>query len=102
MITTDLDLQRYQGFFDIPVDNLYGKPLLQRYIERSIPGFRDAVIVSPDAGGAKRATAIADNLGLSFALIHKVGLNAPGAQGGTNFCIRSVAQPRSRTDRTLP
>lgn len=65
--------QRYQGFFDIPVDNLYGKPLLQRYIERSIPNFRDAVIVSPDAGGAKRATAIADNLGLGFALIHKVG-----------------------------
>lgn len=55
------------------MDNLYGKPLLQRYIERQIPGFKDAVIVSPDAGGAKRATAIADNLGLSFALIHKVG-----------------------------
>ncbi|KAK7723755.1 ribose-phosphate pyrophosphokinase [Diaporthe eres] len=46
-------------------------PLLQRYIERNIPGYRDAVIVSPDAGGAKRATAIADRLGLSFALIHK-------------------------------
>lgn len=55
------------------MDNLYGKPLLQRYIERNIPGYRDAVIVSPDAGGAKRATAIADRLGLSFALIHKVG-----------------------------
>ncbi|KAJ0125443.1 ribose-phosphate diphosphokinase [Diaporthe amygdali] len=71
IITMDLHDPQYQGFFDIPVDNLYGKPLLQRYIERHIPGYRDAVIVSPDAGGAKRATAIADHLGLSFALIHK-------------------------------
>lgn len=71
--SANFTFQRYQGFFDIPVDNLYGKPLLQRYIERQIPGFKDAVIVSPDAGGAKRATAIADNLGLGFALIHKVG-----------------------------
>ncbi|KAI7777307.1 hypothetical protein LA080_003824 [Diaporthe eres] len=71
IITMDLHDPQYQGFFDIPVDNLYGKPLLQRYIERNIPGYRDAVIVSPDAGGAKRATAIADRLGLSFALIHK-------------------------------
>ncbi|KAL1865185.1 ribose-phosphate pyrophosphokinase [Diaporthe australafricana] len=71
IITMDLHDPQYQGFFDIPVDNLYGKPLLQRYIERHIPGYRDAVIVSPDAGGAKRATAIADRLGLSFALIHK-------------------------------
>ncbi|PSR87030.1 phosphoribosyltransferase-like protein [Coniella lustricola] len=71
VITMDLHDPQYQGFFDIPVDNLYGKPLIQRYIERQIPSFRDAVIVSPDAGGAKRATAIADALGLSFALIHK-------------------------------
>jgi ribose-phosphate pyrophosphokinase len=72
IITMDLHDPQYQGFFDIPVDNLYGKPLLQRYIERNIPNFKDAVIVSPDAGGAKRATAIADKLNLDFALIHKV------------------------------
>jgi ribose-phosphate pyrophosphokinase len=53
------------------VDNLYAGPLLQRYIQHHIPNYRDAVIVSPDAGGAKRATAIADSLGLAFALIHK-------------------------------
>lgn len=57
---------------------------MQRYIERQIPAFKDAVIVSPDAGGAKRATAIADNLGLSFALIHKVGLQVSRGQGVTN------------------
>lgn len=68
----DLHDPQYQGFFDIPVDNLYGKPLLQNYIMTHIPDYRDAVVVSPDAGGAKRATAIADDLNMDFALIHKV------------------------------
>ncbi|CAK7198894.1 ribose-phosphate pyrophosphokinase [Sporothrix eucalyptigena] len=71
VITMDLHDPQYQGFFDVPVDNLYGKPLLQRYIQQNIPNFKEAVIVSPDAGGAKRATAIADSLGMDFALIHK-------------------------------
>jgi len=72
IITMDLHDPQYQGFFDVPVDNLYSRPLLQRYIQQKIPDFREAVIVSPDAGGAKRATAIADSLGIDFALIHKV------------------------------
>lgn len=71
VITMDLHDPQYQGFFDVPVDNLYGKPLLQRYIQQHIPDYKEAVIVSPDAGGAKRATAIADSLGMDFALIHK-------------------------------
>ncbi|RDL41257.1 PRTase-like protein [Venustampulla echinocandica] len=71
IITMDLHDPQYQGFFDIPVDNLYGKSLLKKYIETRIPDFKNAVIVSPDAGGAKRATAIADDLNLEFALIHK-------------------------------
>lgn len=54
------------------MDNLYGRPLLKRYVQQNIPDYKDAVIVSPDAGGAKRATAIADSLGMEFALIHKV------------------------------
>lgn len=62
---------QYQGFFDIPVDNLYGRHLLRKYIQYTIPNYQQAVVVSPDAGGAKRATAIADALGMPFALIHK-------------------------------
>lgn len=73
VITMDLHDPQYQGFFDIPVDNLYGRHLLRKYIEK-IPNYQRAVIVSPDAGGAKRATAIADQLGMPFALIHKVQL----------------------------
>jgi ribose-phosphate pyrophosphokinase len=72
VVALDLHDPQYQGFFDIPMDNLYGRPLLKRYIQQNIPDYKDAVIVSPDAGGAKRATAIADNLGMDFALIHKV------------------------------
>lgn len=72
IITLDLHDPQYQGFFDVPVDNLYGRPLIKRYIQQNIPNFRDAVVVSPDAGGAKRATAIADSLNMDFALIHKV------------------------------
>ncbi|KAF8543463.1 phosphoribosyltransferase-like protein [Trichophaea hybrida] len=71
IITMDLHDPQYQGFFDIPVDNLYGRPLLQRWIKYNIPDYENAVVVSPDAGGAKRATAIADALGMEFALIHK-------------------------------
>ncbi|KAJ5792706.1 uncharacterized protein N7503_008684 [Penicillium pulvis] len=71
IITMDLHDPQYQGFFDIPVDNLYGRPLLKSYIQRNIPNHKQAVIVSPDAGGAKRATAIADQMGMEFALIHK-------------------------------
>jgi ribose-phosphate pyrophosphokinase len=72
IITMDLHDPQYQGFFDIPVDNLYGRPLLKRYIQRNIPDYKNTIIVSPDAGGAKRATAIADSMGVEFALIHKV------------------------------
>ncbi|KAJ5492883.1 Ribose-phosphate pyrophosphokinase 5 [Penicillium diatomitis] len=72
IITMDLHDPQYQGFFDIPVDNLYGRPLLKSYIQRQFPGDKShIVVVSPDAGGAKRATAIADSMGIPFALIHK-------------------------------
>ena len=60
-----------QGFFDIPVDNLYAEPAVLKWIKENIPEWRNSIIVSPDAGGAKRVTAIADRLNVEFALIHK-------------------------------
>ncbi|KAJ3300163.1 ribose-phosphate pyrophosphokinase [Borealophlyctis nickersoniae] len=71
IITMDLHDPQFQGFFDIPVDNLYSQPLLIKYIQEKIPDYQSAVVVSPDAGGAKRATIIADKLNMDFALIHK-------------------------------
>jgi len=38
------DTSIVQGFFDVPVDNLYGRPLLKRYIQTLIPNYKDAVI----------------------------------------------------------
>lgn len=72
VVTLELHDAQYQGFFDCPVDNLYARPLLKRYIQTHIPDYTQAVIVSPDAGGAKRAASIADSLGMGdLALIHK-------------------------------
>ena len=76
IVTMDLHTSVYQGFFDVPVDNLYGKALLKRYIQNNIPNYANAVIVSPDAGGAKRATDLADALNMDFALIHKVCIDS--------------------------
>lgn len=89
IITMDLHDPQFQGYFDIPVDNLYGRPLLQHYITASIPNYMDAIIVSPDAGGAKRATAIADALGMPFALIHKEKRRAPAPASPPTFPVSS-------------
>ena len=54
IITMDLHASQIQGFFDIPVDNLYAEPAILQHVRSEIIGFESAVIVSPDAGGAKR------------------------------------------------
>lgn len=54
IITMDLHASQIQGFFDIPVDNLYSEPAMVGWIKRNIRGWQNSVIVSPDAGGAKR------------------------------------------------
>ncbi|RXK39669.1 ribose-phosphate pyrophosphokinase [Tremella mesenterica] len=71
VITMDLHASQIQGFFDIPVDNLISEPSMMSYIRQEIPDWKNAIIVSPDAGGAKRATNLADRLNLDFALINR-------------------------------
>lgn len=71
VITMDLHASQIQGFFDIPVDNLTSEPSVARWIRTKIPDYRNSIIVSPDAGGAKRATSLADLLGVDFALINR-------------------------------
>jgi len=70
VITMDLHASQIQGFFDVPVDNLYAEPSMVRWLRDNIE-VKDCIIVSPDAGGAKRATSIADRLNVDFALFHK-------------------------------
>ncbi|KXS13960.1 phosphoribosyl pyrophosphokinase [Gonapodya prolifera JEL478] len=73
LITMDLHASQIQGFFDIPVDNLFAEPMMCKWVRDNVPECKnlDCIIVSPDAGGAKRAAAMADKLGVDFALIHK-------------------------------
>ena len=69
IITMDLHAGQIQGFFDIPVDNLFAAPVLIEYIRNN---FRDdIVIISPDAGGVERARAIAKRLNAELAIIDK-------------------------------
>ena len=70
VITMDLHASQIQGFFHIPVDNLYAEPSVLRYVRSNID-MEHAILVSPDAGGAKRVASLADKLDLNFALIHK-------------------------------
>ncbi len=70
VLTMDLHAGQIQGFFDIPVDNLYAAPLFTRDIQECYPG-RDLMIVSPDVGGVMRARAIATRLGCDLAIIDK-------------------------------
>lgn len=70
IITMDLHAAQIQGFFDVPADNLYAEPSVLRYITENID-YKNSILVSPDAGGAKRAASLADRLNTNFALIHK-------------------------------
>jgi ribose-phosphate pyrophosphokinase len=70
VLTMDLHAGQIQGFFDIPVDNLYAAPLFSHDIEERFTG-RDPMIVSPDVGGVLRARIIARRLNTDLAIIDK-------------------------------
>ncbi|MFY8134051.1 MAG: ribose-phosphate diphosphokinase, partial [Aquimonas sp.] len=61
VLTVDLHADQIQGFFDIPVDNVYASPLLLADVWRT-QGTKDLIVVSPDVGGVVRARAIAKRL----------------------------------------
>lgn len=69
VLTMDLHAQQVQGFFDIPVDHLYSLPVLIKYLRQQLTG--NTVVVSPDLGGLKMASAYADALGASLAIVAK-------------------------------
>ncbi|GFZ26875.1 ribose-phosphate diphosphokinase [Lactobacillus corticis] len=70
VLSLDLHAPQIQGFFDIPVDNLMGAPLLADYFLRHDLQ-KDAVVVSPDHGGVTRARKLAEFLGTSIAIVDK-------------------------------
>lgn len=69
MITIDLHASQIQGFFDIPVDNLYGAILFKEYIQ--MKNFKNPIIASPDIGGVARARYFAKSLGLEMVIVDK-------------------------------
>jgi ribose-phosphate pyrophosphokinase len=70
VLTMDLHAGQIQGFFDIPVDNLFAAPVLIRHIQDTMNG-EDLVIVSPDVGGVVRARGLAKRLNADLAIIDK-------------------------------
>ena len=74
MLTMDLHAQQLQGFFDIPVDHLYALPVMIDYLHNL--GLGDLVVVSPDVGGVKMASAYAEALKAGLAIVVKRRLSA--------------------------
>ncbi|MGE4633854.1 MAG: ribose-phosphate pyrophosphokinase [Arenicellales bacterium] len=69
VVTMDLHADQIQGFFDIPVDNIYAAPVLNGELWRQEP--ENLIVVSPDVGGVIRARAMAKQLGVELAIIDK-------------------------------
>jgi ribose-phosphate pyrophosphokinase len=69
VLTVDLHADQIQGFFSVPVDNVYGSPILLDDITRQ--KYEDLIVVSPDVGGVVRARAIAKQLNVDLAIIDK-------------------------------
>ncbi len=69
MLCIDLHAGQIQGFFNVPVDNIFSTPILLDYIKERYNN--DAVVVSPDAGGVERARAFAKRLETGLAIIDK-------------------------------
>jgi ribose-phosphate pyrophosphokinase len=69
VLTMDLHAQQVAGFFDIPVDHLYAAPVIIRELHKR--NFHDLVVVSPDVGGLKMASAYAESLSATLAIVAK-------------------------------
>ncbi|MFN9504781.1 MAG: ribose-phosphate pyrophosphokinase, partial [Rubrivivax sp.] len=69
VLTMDLHADQIQGFFDIPVDNIYASPVLLSDLKNK--NYPELVVVSPDVGGVVRARALAKQLGCDLAIIDK-------------------------------
>ena len=70
VVTVDLHAGQIQGFFDIPVDNLFATPIFSRHIKRKIKT-KNLICVAPDVGGVERARALGRKLDIGLAIIDK-------------------------------
>ena len=77
VVTMDLHAAQIQGFFDIPVDHLYARPVMVKHLKEvcGVDG-ENLVVVSPDVGGVKNARAYSDALGADLAIVAKHRVSA--------------------------
>ena len=71
VLTIDLHAAQIQGFFDIPVDNLYAAPVFALDIRHNFRNLADITVVSPDVGGVARARELAERIGADLAIVDK-------------------------------
>ena len=71
VLTVDLHAGQIQGFFDIPVDHLYARPVIVADIKEQYPDLSCVTVVSPDVGGVVRARSLAQRIGADLAIVDK-------------------------------
>jgi ribose-phosphate pyrophosphokinase len=71
VLTLELHAGQIQGFFDIPTDNLFSTPVLERDVREQHKNVSDLMVISPDVGGVVRARALANRLGADLAIVDK-------------------------------
>ncbi|OAA46279.1 ribose-phosphate pyrophosphokinase [Metarhizium rileyi] len=93
VITVDLHASQMQGFFKCPVDNLHAEPIIAKWVRRNVHNWREAVVVSKNAGGTKRVTSLADALKLNF------GMVTTDRRRGTNMTTSMIMNHLDDVDR---
>jgi ribose-phosphate pyrophosphokinase len=104
LLTIDLHAQQIQGFFDIPEDNLYGFPVIGKYL--SDKNFKNPVVVAPDTGGVKAAYAYAQHLESGLAVVAKQRLGPSEVEaftlvGNVDGCTAIMVDDMTTTAGTL-
>ncbi len=104
LLTVDLHAQQIQGFFDIPVDHLYGFPVISKYLQAK--KFKNLVVVAPDTGGVKAAYAYSQLMGSELAIVAKQRLGPSEVEaftlvGKVDGCTAIMVDDLTTTAGTL-
>jgi ribose-phosphate pyrophosphokinase len=104
LLTVDLHAQQIQGFFDIPVDHLYGFPVISKYLQSK--NFKNLVVVAPDTGGVKAAYAYSQLLESGLAIVAKQRLGPSEVEaftlvGKVDGCTAIMVDDLTTTAGTL-
>jgi len=92
VLTVDLHAGQIQGFFDVPTDNLFATPVIERDIRETFRDDQDLQIVSPDVGGVVRARVLAKRLDVGIAIVDK-----RREQAGESEVMNIIGEVRGKT-----